>query len=66
VVSFEQHDPDCGLKPADGLADGWLLENIGIEYRDDPEALEIWKRGGADVQGTRVKADAQMFRALRA
>jgi len=42
----------------------WLLENIGIEYRDDPEALEIWKRGGADVQGTRVKADAQMIRAL--
>ncbi len=42
----------------------WLLENIGIEYRDDPEALKIWKRGGADVQGTRVKADAQMIRAL--
>ena len=42
----------------------WLLENIGIEYRDDPEALEIWKRAGVDVQGTRVKADAQLIRAL--
>lgn len=42
----------------------WLLENIGIEYRDDPEALEIWKRAGADVQGTRVKVDAQMIREL--
>ncbi len=42
----------------------WLLESIGIEYRDDPEALKIWKRAGADVQGTRVKADAQMIREL--
>ena len=42
----------------------WLLENIGIEYRDDPEALEIWRQGGAEVQGTRVKADAQLIRAL--
>ncbi len=42
----------------------WLLESIGIEYRDDPKALEIWKRAGADVQGTRVKADAQMIREL--
>ena len=42
----------------------WLIENIGLEFRDDPEALRVWKKAGADVQGTRVKADAQMIRAL--
>ena len=42
----------------------WLIENIGLEFRDDPEALRVWKNAGADVQGTRVKADAQMIRAL--
>ena len=42
----------------------WLIENIGVEFRDDPEALRIWRQAGADVRGTRVKADAQMIRAI--
>ena len=42
----------------------WLIENIGLEFRDDEEAHRIWKEAGADVQGTRVKADAQWIRAL--
>jgi len=33
----------------------WLIEEIGIEFRDDPVALELWRRGGADVRGTRVR-----------
>jgi trimethylamine--corrinoid protein Co-methyltransferase len=32
-----------------------ILEEIGIEFRDDPEALDIWKQAGADVQGERVR-----------
>jgi len=28
-----------------------ILEEIGIDFRDDPEALEIWKAAGADVKG---------------
>ena len=31
-----------------------ILEEIGIDFRDDPEALEIWKAAGADVKGERV------------
>ena len=31
-----------------------ILEEIGIDFRDDAEALEIWKAAGADVQGERV------------
>jgi trimethylamine--corrinoid protein Co-methyltransferase len=32
-----------------------VLEEIGIEFRDDAEALEIWKEAGADVEGERVR-----------
>jgi trimethylamine--corrinoid protein Co-methyltransferase len=32
-----------------------ILQEIGIEFRDEPEALELWKKAGADVQGTRIK-----------
>ena len=28
-----------------------ILEEIGIDFRDDPESLQIWKEAGADVQG---------------
>ncbi|MEM8646340.1 MAG: trimethylamine methyltransferase family protein, partial [Pseudomonadota bacterium] len=42
----------------------WLLEENGIEFRDDPKALEIWKSAGADVQGTRVRLPNGMAREL--
>ncbi len=42
----------------------WLIEEIGLEFRDDPEALEIWKNAGANVQGTRVRADSALIREL--
>ncbi len=31
-----------------------ILEEIGIEFRDDEEALGLWREAGADVKGTRV------------
>ena len=31
-----------------------ILEETGIEFRDDEECLKIWKEAGADVKGTRV------------
>jgi trimethylamine--corrinoid protein Co-methyltransferase len=33
----------------------WLIQEIGIEFREDPRALEIWCEAGADVTGTRVR-----------
>ena len=32
-----------------------VLEETGIEFRDDPEALEIWKEASAEVTGERVR-----------
>ncbi|WP_275096865.1 trimethylamine methyltransferase family protein [Sedimenticola hydrogenitrophicus] len=43
-----------GLSLIESNADT-LLEEIGIEFRDDPEALLIWKDAGAEVSGERVR-----------
>ena len=42
----------------------WLIQEVGLEFRDDPRALEIWKQAGADVKGTRVRLDKGMAREL--
>ena len=41
-----------------------ILEEIGIDFRDDPEALELWKAAGADVKGERVHFPRGMCRSL--
>lgn len=42
----------------------WLIQEIGIEFREDPMALKIWKEAGADVNGTRVRLPRGMAREL--
>jgi trimethylamine--corrinoid protein Co-methyltransferase len=54
---------EAGLAQLEANADT-ILEEIGIDYRDDPEALEIWKAAGADVRGERVHCARGMCRAL--
>lgn len=41
-----------------------VLEEIGIEFRDDPEALEILKNVGCDIQGSRVRFPRGLARQL--
>ncbi|MFC5585745.1 trimethylamine methyltransferase family protein [Nitratireductor kimnyeongensis] len=41
-----------------------VLEEIGIEFRDDPEALSLWKEAGADVAGDRVHFPKGLCRQL--
>ena len=41
-----------------------ILEEIGIEFRDDAEALDMWREAGADVQGERVRFPRGMCRKL--
>ncbi|MFN0262732.1 trimethylamine methyltransferase family protein [Tepidamorphus sp. 3E244] len=41
-----------------------ILEEIGIEFRDDPEALQMWRDAGADVQGERVRFPKGLVRDL--
>lgn len=41
-----------------------VLEEIGIEFRDDAEALSMWREAGADVQGERVHFPKGLCREL--
>jgi trimethylamine--corrinoid protein Co-methyltransferase len=41
-----------------------ILEQIGVEFRGDDEALKIWRDAGADVQGERVRFAPGMCRQL--
>ena len=41
-----------------------LIEQVGLEFRDDPEALQRWRDAGAEVSGTRVRAAPELIRTL--
>jgi len=41
-----------------------VLEEIGIDFKDDPEVLELWRAAGADVQGERVHFPRGLCRSL--
>ncbi len=41
-----------------------ILEEIGIDFRDDAEALDMWREAGADVQGERVRFPRGLCRKL--
>ena len=41
-----------------------ILEEIGIDFRDDPEALDILRNVGADVKGERVRFPRGLARQL--
>ncbi|MDH3742500.1 MAG: trimethylamine methyltransferase family protein [Hyphomicrobiales bacterium] len=42
----------------------WILEEIGLELREDPNALKRWRDAGADVQESRVHLPKGMARQL--
>ena len=42
----------------------WIFEDVGIAFRDDEEALRIWREAGARIEGDIVRADAQWIRDL--
>lgn len=41
-----------------------VLEEIGIEFREFPEALALWKNAGADIDGERVRFPRGLCRSI--
>jgi trimethylamine--corrinoid protein Co-methyltransferase len=41
-----------------------ILEEIGVNFPDNPEALELWRAAGADVTGDRVRIPRGLAREL--
>lgn len=42
----------------------WIMQEVGIAFRDDPEALRIWQAAGAKVDGDIIRAPADWLRDL--
>lgn len=42
----------------------WILEKIGIEFRGDREALELFRAAGAAVEGERIRFEPGLAKAL--
>ena len=62
IPCFEVLDEE-GLQLIENNADT-ILEEIGIEFRDMPEALDILKQGGAEVDGVTVRFPRGLCRSI--
>ena len=54
---------DEGLELIERNADE-ILKEVGVEIRDDPESLEIFRNAGADVKGERVRFEPGQCRSI--
>lgn len=54
---------DTALQRIESQAD-WLLENVGMEFRGDSTALDLFREAGAHVSGVRVRFEAGLAREL--
>ena len=52
-----------GLEIIESQAES-ILEEIGVEFREDEEALALWRDAGADVKGERVRIPRGLARKL--
>ena len=62
INEYEVLDEE-GLTLIENNADT-VLEEVGIEFRDDAEALDLWREAGADVRGERVHFPKGLCRSL--
>lgn len=62
VPVYEVLDEE-GLSQIETNADT-ILEEIGIDFRDDAGALALWKEAGADLDGERVRFPRGMCRTI--
>eukprot|EP01133_Synstelium_polycarpum_P022941 gene22942-27507_t len=62
IREYEVLDEE-GLALIEANADT-VLEEVGIEFRDDAEALQLWREAGADVKGERVHFPKGLPRSL--
>ncbi|MCP5073099.1 MAG: trimethylamine methyltransferase family protein [Rhodobacteraceae bacterium] len=63
AIPFFEYLGEEGLEKVENQAE-MLIQEIGLDFFDDPKALEIWKAAGADVRGTRVRLPRGMAREL--
>ena len=66
VIPYFDLLPEEELVKLDAQVD-WMIENIGVAFRDDPVSLAIWRKAGITPTGPHgdlIKADAKWIRQL--
>ena len=66
---IERRIPDFGILDAEALEiievnAERVLEEIGVNFINNPDALNLWKEAGADIEGERVHIPRGLARAL--
>lgn len=54
---------DDGLEALEAQAD-WILDEIGVEFPDDDEAIDLFQKAGARVKGRRLRFEPGLVRSL--
>ena len=62
-ISSYQLCTDSDLEKIEEQAD-WLLENVGMEFRGDEEALELFRDAGATINHERITFEPGLVRSL--
>lgn len=62
-IPFYEFLDEDGLAKLEDQAE-WLIQEVGLEFRENPHALDLWKQAGANVDETRVRAPRGMIREL--
>ncbi|MEM7226889.1 MAG: trimethylamine methyltransferase family protein [Pseudomonadota bacterium] len=63
AIPFLEYLDEEGLEKLEDQAE-WLIQEVGLEFREDPHALETWRAAGAEVTETRVRAPRGLIREL--
>jgi trimethylamine--corrinoid protein Co-methyltransferase len=69
IAGIDRQSPTYELLGEEGLARieaaiDVILKEVGIDFRGDARALELWRDAGADVQGERVRFDPGLVRGI--
>ena len=69
IAGIERQIPTYELLGEEGLvrieaAADTILQEIGIEFRGDEEALRLWREAGADVEGELVRFPIGLMRSI--
>jgi len=54
---------EAALEDLEKQAD-WLLANVGMEFRDDPVSIELFREAGARIEGERVTFEPGLARKI--